>query len=68
MNFGAFGASLKREFKIAPTRTIYNIPIDRFLELSTYIQGRIEKTKLARIKGKDHKNYSTFEEFSEEYG
>lgn len=68
MNFGAFGASLKREFKIAPTRTIYNVPIDRFLELSTYIQGRIEKTKLARIKGKNHKNYSTFEEFSEEYG
>ncbi|MDR6546545.1 hypothetical protein J2810_002604 [Chryseobacterium rhizosphaerae] len=68
MNYGAFGAVLKREFKIAPTRTIYNVPIERFEELSFYIQGRIDKTKLARVKGREHKNYSTFEEYKADVG
>lgn len=68
MNYGAFGAVLKREFKIAPTRTIYNVPIEKFEELSFYIKSRIDKTKLARIKGSEHKNYSTFEEYKFDAG
>lgn len=68
INYGAFGAILKREFKIGPTRTIYNVPIERFEELSFYIQNRIDKTKLARVKGIQHKNYSTFEEYKSNAG
>jgi len=68
MNYGAFGAILKKEFKIGPTRTIYNVPIERFDELSFYIQNRIDKTKLARMKGVQHKNYSTFEEYKSDAG
>lgn len=68
MNYGAFGSILKREFKIAPTRTIYNVPIEKFDDLSLYIQGRIDKTKLARIKGTEHKNYSKFEEYKFDVG
>lgn len=68
MNYGAFGAILKKEFKIGPTRTIYNVPIERFEELSVYIQSRIDKTKLARMRGVKHKNYSTFEEYKSDVG
>lgn len=68
VKYGVFGATLKKEFKIGPTRTIYNVPIERFEELYTYIQNRIDKTKLAKIKGVHHKNYSTFEEYVKEFG
>jgi len=68
VKYGVFGATLKKEFKIGPTRTIYHVPIERFEELYTYIQHRIDKTKLAKVKGVNHKNYSTFEEYVEEYG
>lgn len=68
MNYATFGAALKKEFKIAPTRTIYNVSIDRFEELVAYIQGRIDKTKLAKIKGKEHKNYSSFEKYKADFG
>ncbi|HAT7636092.1 TPA: HNH endonuclease, partial [Vibrio cholerae] len=40
------------------------VPIDRFLELSTYIQDRIEKTVLGKkLKAQGKKSYSTFEEY-----
>lgn len=64
MNYAAFASSLKKRYKIAPTRTLYNLQIDKFDELSDYIQSRIDNTKLARVKGRMHKNYSTFEEYS----
>ncbi|HRM13669.1 MAG TPA: hypothetical protein PLV47_12060, partial [Flavobacterium sp.] len=56
-------SQLKKRYKIAPTRTLYNLHINKFDELASYIQMRIDGTKLAKIKGKEHKNYSTFEEF-----
>lgn len=65
---GIFGSHLKKRYKIAPTRTIYNLPIERFDELVLYIQSRIANTKLARVKGKSHKNYSTFAEFESQFG
>ncbi|MCO5230494.1 MAG: HNH endonuclease [Chitinophagales bacterium] len=68
VKYGVFGATLKKEFKIGPTRTIYNVPIERFEELYTCIQSRIDKTKLAKVKGVQHKNYSSFEEYVNEVG
>ena len=46
-----------------PSRTINNLPEEKFEELYLYIQSRIDSTKLAKVKGKGHKNYSSFEEF-----
>ncbi len=68
VNYAMFNGHLKKQYKIAPTRTIYNLPIEKFEELISYIHKRIDSTKLAKIKGKDHKNYSTFEEYLEEFG
>jgi hypothetical protein len=51
--------ALKREFK----GDWKLLPADRFVELASYLQGRIDKTLLGRInKSKGIKNYSTFEE------
>jgi hypothetical protein len=66
MNYATFNAQLKKSYKIPPTRTIYNLPIERFEELCLDIQTRIDKTMLARKLGKGHKNYSTFEEYRKE--
>lgn len=63
MRYGIFGAALKKQFKIGPTRTIFNLPIDRFDELVIYIQKRINSTTLAKIKGKAHKNFRSFDEY-----
>src|SRR5690606_37198642 len=68
VRYSVFGAHLKKKYKIGPTRTIYNVPINRFEELSHYIQSRIDGTKLGKIKGKSHKNYSDFNEYKENYG
>lgn len=66
MSYGLFGRQLKNKYKIAPTRTIYNVPIEKFEELFYLIQSKIDNTKLARVKGKNHKNYSTFEEYKKQ--
>lgn len=65
MNYAVFPSSIKKQFKIGKTRTVYNIPDTRFEELVEYIQTRIDRTKLAKInKGKfQFKNYETFEEY-----
>ena len=63
VKYAVFASQLKKRYKIAPTRTLYNLHINKFDELASYIQMRIDGTKLAKIKGKEHKNYSTFEEF-----
>ena len=68
VRYGVLGAHLKKRYKIGPTRTIYNVPITRFDELSHYIQSRIDGTKLAKIKGRTHKNYSDFDDYRKEYG
>lgn len=64
MNYAAFASHLKKEYKIGPTRTLYNLHIDKFEELASYIQSRIDNTKLAKVKGRGHKNYSTFDEYA----
>lgn len=65
VNYAVFAGHLKKRYKIAPTRTLYNLHINKFDELASYIQSRIDATKLAKTKGRGHKNYSTFEEFEE---
>ncbi|MHB8871869.1 MAG: HNH endonuclease [Candidatus Doudnabacteria bacterium] len=67
MNYAIFPSKLKSEFKVGKSRTIYHVPIERFDELSRYIQKRIDETMLGRIrKSRNQKNYSTFEEYSSE--
>ena len=68
MNYKIFGSHLKKKFKIGPTRTIYNLPIGRFEELANYIQSRIDNTKLAKVKGFGHKNYSSLDEYKIQVG
>lgn len=68
VRYGVFGAHLKKKYKIGPTRTIYNVSIAKFEELSQYIQSRIDGTKLAKIKSNSHKNYSDFEYYERDYG
>lgn len=63
VRYGVFGAHLKKRYKIGSTRTVYNLPIDKFDDLVQYIQSRIDGTKLAKVLGKNHKNYPTFEEY-----
>jgi hypothetical protein len=63
VKYAVFAGHLKKHFKIAPTRTLYNLHIDKFDELVKYIKTRIDGTKLAKVKGKEHRNYSTYEEF-----
>lgn len=51
--------TLKRVFK----SDWKHLPTERFAELASYLQGRIDKTLLGRInKSKGIKNYSTFDE------
>lgn len=66
VKYAVFISQLKKRYKIPATRTLYNIHINKFDELVSYIQMRIDQTKLAKIKRKEHKNYSTFEEFEKE--
>lgn len=63
ISYSVFAKHLKAKYKIAPTRTIYNLPLDKFEDITQYIQLRINNTKLAKIKGKNHKNYSSFEDY-----
>ncbi len=64
VNYAAFSAHLKKLYKIGPTRTLYNLQIEKFDELVNYIHLRIDKTKLAKIKGQGHKNYSCFLDYA----
>ncbi|HGP4722135.1 TPA: HNH endonuclease, partial [Vibrio cholerae O1] len=60
MKYPVFYNALKRKFGAKWDM----VPIDRFLELSTYIQDRIEKTVLGKkLKAQGKKSYSTFEEY-----
>ena len=63
MNWMTFAASIKKLYKVPPTRTIYNLPIELFDDVVKTIQNRIDKTILAKKMGKGHKNYSSFEEY-----
>ncbi len=68
VHYAVFSSLLKKQFKIGPTRSLYHLPEGKFADLVSYIQFRIDGTKLARIKGKAHKNYSTFEEYEKGHG
>lgn len=65
MKFGVFQASLKKHFKIGTTRTLNNLPVEKFEELVTIIQRRINGTTFAKKLGKGHRNYSTYDEYIE---
>ena len=44
------------------------IPLEKFDELSVYLQGRIDKTKIGRIrKANSQKTHSTYEEYCDKY-
>lgn len=64
VNYAVFSSHLKKQYKIGATRTLYNLPTEKFEDLVSYIHSRINSTKLAKIKGRGHKNYSTFEEYA----
>jgi hypothetical protein len=63
INYAIFSSHLKKRYKIGTTRALYNLSIDKFEELAIYIHSRIDGTKLAKVKGKGHKNYSAFKEY-----
>lgn len=64
MNYSIFGASLKKHFNMGQSRSIYNLPINFFDELVVLVQNRINGTMLAKTKGKTHKNFRSFEEYT----
>lgn len=68
MNYAIFQSGLKKKFKIGKTRTLYNIPEERFSELAAEIQTRIDGTVLANVKRSkgQPRNYVTFEEYTSE--
>lgn len=67
MNYAMFSSHLKKQFKIGKTRTIYNVPVERFEELAEYIQSRILKTKLGNIlKSRNQKIFSSFQEYKDD--
>lgn len=61
-NYPAFYGKVKKDFK---SGGFFQIPQSRFFDLVTYLQARIDRTKLSRVnKGKGiEKNYSSFEEY-----
>lgn len=63
MNYAIFLSSIKRQFSMGGTRTIYNIPIEKFEELCSVIKKRIDGTILGKNKGKTQRNYSSFDEY-----
>lgn len=68
MNYAIFQSGLKKKYKIGKTRTLYNIPEEKFEELASEIQRRIDGTVLASVKrSKDQlKNYLEYREYLEE--
>lgn len=67
VNYAVFGSRLKKKYGIGQTKTIYNVSIEMFDDLSTHIKSKIDGTKLGRIKKKTQKNYSSFSEYIDKY-
>jgi hypothetical protein len=62
-SYGAIYRNIQKTFKVKWDF----IPVDRFKELVVYLQGRIDKTRQARInKGKGYKSYSSFSDYCSE--
>lgn len=65
VNYQAFENTLKKNYFITDqNKSIYHISILKFDELAKYIQKRIDTTKFAVTLGRDHKNYSSFEDYT----
>lgn len=64
--YPAFNTHLKKQFKVGPQRTVYNIPLTRFEELVDYIQYRIANTRLGRIKKNSQRLFQSFTEYCAE--
>ena len=65
MNYNILYASIKRKFGAKWDM----IPMERFDDLSEYLQQQIDKTSLGKnYKSKGRKNYSTFSEYRDKYG
>lgn len=62
VNYSIFNSILKKRYKLGAQRTIYHLHLSNFENLVEFIKYRIDGTKLARAKGTNHKNYSSFEE------
>ena len=62
-NFAIMPGMLKKHFKIGGNRHFLHIPLERFYEAVDFVQKAIEKTQLGRIKKKEQKLFSTFEEY-----
>jgi hypothetical protein len=59
LKYAAIYGSIKNEFKASA----FQIPEHQFVALSSYLQNRIDNTRLGRInRGKGIKNYSMFED------
>jgi len=66
MNYNLFEVSLKKHFNISDkNKGILHLPIEQFEELYKYIQKRISSTKFAITLGRNHKNFSSYEEYIE---
>lgn len=64
MNFNLFESILKKKYNIIDkNKSLYHLPVEQFEELAEYIQTRISSTKFAVTLGRDHKNFSTYEDY-----
>lgn len=64
MQYAVLYASIKREFGAKWDM----IPLEKFDELSAYLQGKIDKTVLGKNhKARGRRNYSTFEEYNDKH-
>lgn len=65
MDYFIFENSLKKVFFLTErNQHILHLPVDQFELLAEYIQKRIDKTKFAVTLGINHKNYSSYEEYT----
>lgn len=62
-NFAIMPGMLKKRFKIGGNRSYFNIPLELFFEAVDFVQKAIENTQLGRIKKKQQKLFSSFEEY-----
>ncbi len=64
MRFAQIWGAVKREFGI----DTYKISQKKFFDLTTFLQKRIDKTRIGRIrKSRAQANYTSFEEYKQKY-
>ncbi len=64
LKYSIIHKQIKKRYKIGANRTVYHTPIEKFEDLSNFLQDRISTTKLGRIK-RGQKVYSTYEQYLE---